>query len=371
MKKFILSAMALVALTMFSCSNEEEVNVTPPAGEKAYVTLTIKGAESSSTRAIGNSSNDDEIANYIAFFFDKNGQLVTKQKIPNATTTKLTTTTAADSIYIIANFPQSGLQPDPFASVTNKSDMESIVGSLSNGTGTSATSTQTPGNLWMEGKGKVEMGTGNTGTATVIMKFLAAKIEVTVRDARTNNDGTNGSIKIENTEVLLLNAGGQAKFFVSDTKKMTQDNYFSGMTTTSNSSTEVNFLKNNYLNGNITQENKIQVVSGFYFYAFGNSSDTQPTILAIKAKRTEGGNETDIYYPVAFSTKDVGSGSNADLAKITPGCKYTVTITLSGDVAGGGGGGTTDPEEPLVPVGVTVNITKATWTVKTVGKEFK
>ena len=42
MKKINFCAMALAALTMFSCTQEESMNL-PVAGEKANVTLNLKG----------------------------------------------------------------------------------------------------------------------------------------------------------------------------------------------------------------------------------------------------------------------------------------------------------------------------------------
>ncbi len=357
MKKINFFAMALAAMTMFSCSNEEEMNVAP-AGEKANVTLTLKGAESIETRATVNSDTDNEIRNYLAFFFNAQGQLVTKHEVadPNAQdANKLSTTTAATEVYIVANV--GALATSGFNDVVNKTQIAQVVKSLST-TSANTASTQTATNVWMEGIGNITF-IGRDGAATVAMKFLAAKVKVTVVDNRSNNTA-GGPIHIENNEIVLLNAGGNAKFFATDAEKMTQSSFFNGDISypTPANNVAAAFLSENYAG------------TGVYFYAFGNSSDTQPTILAIKATRTENStNASTVYYPIAFSTLDAGA-VDADAADFAPGYTYDVTLTLTGDVSTGGGNGTVDPEEPLVSGTVTVTITKAQWTVKTIGKEF-
>lgn len=360
MKKINFCAMALAALTMFSCTQEESMNL-PVAGEKANVTLNLKGEESAGTRATGATDKDTQINNYIAFFFNGQGELVSKHEVSNPTSggaDRLTTTTAATEVYIVANVGK--LDKSGFESVVNKKQIAQVVKSLSK-EGTPlphCESTQTSDNVWMEGTGTVAFTEGTaTGKAEVKLSFLAAKVTVTVVDRRTGNDA-GGAIYIENDSIVLLNAGGDAKFF--DTDKTTQTNFFNGVTSYLNPSNKVgaSFLREPYAE------------SGVHFYAFGNASSTQPTILAIKATRTEQNVGTStVYYPIAFSDLDAGK-IDPKASTFAPGYSYEITLTLTGNVAAGGGNGTVDPEQPLVSGDVTVTIQKAEWVVKSIDKEF-
>lgn len=358
MKKINFCAMALVALTMFSCTQEESMNL-PVAGEKANVTLNLKGEESAGTRATGSTDTDTQINDYIAFFFNGQGELVSKHEVSNPTSSganQLTTTTAATEVYIVANV--GGLTGSGFEGVVNKKQIAQVVKSLSKGgtTPPNSESTQTSDNVWMEGTGNVTF-TKNTGAATVTLKFLAAKVTVIVDDQRTGNTPT-GAIYIENDSIVLLNAGGDAKFF--DTDKTTQTNFFNGVTSYLDPSNKVgaSFLREPYAE------------SGVHFYAFGNASSTQPTILAIKATRTEKNVGTStVYYPIAFSTLDAGA-IKPEASTFAPGYSYEITLTLTGNVAAGGGNGTVDPEQPLVSGDVTVTIEQAKWNPVDINKEF-
>ena len=355
MKKINFCAMALAALTMFSCTQEESMNL-PVAGEKANVTLNLKGEESAGTRATGATGDDTQINNYIAFFFNEQGQLVTKHEVDKSANTgpdRLTTTTAATEVYVVANV--GGLTGSGFEGVVNKDQIAKVVKSLSAG-GSHDTSTQTSTNVWMEGTGTVKF-TENTGAATVTLKFLAAKVTVTVIDQRKGNT-ENGAIYIKNDKIVLLNAGGDAKFF--DTDKTTQTSFFNGDASYPDPANSVvaSFLSKTYAE------------SGVHFYAFGNASSTQPTILAIQATRTEqNGGTSTVYYPIAFSTLDAGA-IKPEASTFAPGYSYEITLTLTGNVAAGGGNGTVDPEQPLVSGDVTVTIEQAKWNPVDVNKEF-
>lgn len=358
MKQFKFLAVALAALTMFSCSKENDSVNEIPSGEKANVTLSLKGKDDNLTKANSGTaphSADTKINNYIAFFFTNTGALVSKHYVADpaaADANKLETSTAAQKVSIVAN--TGSLSGGIFASVTNETQLKAVTGSLSTG----AASTQTGTNVWMEGNSTVTM-TGNTGTATVQMAFLAAKISVIVDDQRTNNDNP-ANIQITCTDIVLLNAGGEAKFFTANADKMIQSSYFNGDISYPDPANlvEATFLSETYAE------------TGVYFYAFGNSSEDQPTILAIKASRVESdGQPTTVYYPIAFSSADAGA-VNALHGDFAPGQHYTVTLTLTGDVGGGEGGGAIDPEEPLVKADVTVTIIEASWTPQSVSKEF-
>lgn len=359
MKKIKCLAVALAALTMLSCSKETDLESEIPSGEKANVTISLQGTETRANVATAPYTDDQKIKNYIAFFFTNEGTLVSKHYVADPAATdanKLVTTTAAKKVKIVAN--TGALVGNRFANVATEAQLEAISGSLAKQTTSpNDTPTQTGTNVWSVGSGNVTFTGDNEGTVTVQMLFLAAKIEVIVDDQRTNNDNP-ANIQITNTHIVLLNAGAEAHFFGSDWGLQTS--YFNGDASYPDPTNTVvaPFLSETY------------AATGVYFYAFGNSSTTQPTILAIKANRVENnGAPTTVYYPIAFSSADAGA-TDTDLAQFEPGHFYTVTLTLKGDVSGGGGGGTVDPEEPLVKADISVTILEATWSPKAVDKEF-
>ena len=204
---------------------------------------------------------------------------------------------------------------------------------------------------------------GTSGSVTVQLGFVAAKIELIVKDNRTNlTSGSNITITDEN--VVLLYAGKSGKFFGTEAEKTTQSEFYSG---------DVSYITS--VGSNITESAALKdaVSAAFtanaggdvfnHFYTFGNDGAIQPTILAMQSKRTINGNDEIIYYPIQFTADDAGQ-------TIKPGNYYTVTLTLNGDVDAGGGGGVTNPDLPLIDSSVTVTITAASWTPVTFDKIF-
>ena len=220
-------------------------------------------------------------------------------------------------------------------------------------------STQTKDNLWMSGEDNVTF-TGTNAQLTVSLSYVAAKIQLIVKDNRKNM--SSGTIQIEDKEVVLLFAGKSGKFF--GTQKSVQTHFYTG-----------DDSYNNAFNTNVTKSTALSDAVGApftdntgntvfnHFYTFGNDGTTQPTILAIKSTKTVNSTPSTIYYPVHFTTADAGE-------TIEPGKAYTVTVTLNGDVEAGAGGGTTDPEAPVVSSSIEVTVTAATWSPVTVTKDF-
>ena len=245
----------------------------------------------------------------------------------------------------------------PFATVKTEADLLAVAGSLMDNTNN--VSTQTKTNLWMSGANHVTFN-GTNGTAAVTLSYVAAKIQLIVKDNRTNM--STGTIQIEDKEVVLLFAGKSGKFF--GTQKSVQTNFYTG-----------DDSYNNPFNTNVTKSTALSdaVTVPFapnaggtvfnHFYTFGNDGTTQPAILAIKSTKTVNSTPSTIYYPVHFTTADAGE-------TIEPGKAYTVTVTLNGDVEAGAGGGTTDPEAPVISSSIEVTVTAATWVVQNIQKEF-
>lgn len=364
MKKINLLAVALAAFTMFSCSNEEITDLGSNApGEKATLTIRVEGAGNNvaQSRATGSAgtTTDVVINDYVVFIFRDGGALdcPPHYSSSNAEATIADGTTAAKTAYVIAN--TGVLANGPFANVTKEADLKAVTADLMSNNNTA---TQTKDNLWMSGVEDIIFN-GTNGSVTVQLGFVAAKIELVVKDNRTNLTG-GSNITITDENVVLLYAGKSGKFFGTEAEKTTQSEFYSG---------DVSYIT--IVDSNITESAALKdaVSTAFtanasgdvfnHFYTFGNDGATQPTILAIQSKRTINGNDEIIYYPIQFTADDAGQ-------TIKPGNYYTVTLTLNGDVDAGGGGGVTNPDLPLIDSSVTVTITAASWTPVTFDKSF-
>ena len=272
-------------------------------------------------------------------------------------TTTIAATTAAKNVYVVANTGK--LTEGPFKDVKTEADLKKVTGNLMDDTNN--TSTQKKDYLWLSGMKAVEF-TGNKGTAAVELRFVAAKIELIVKDKRTNKD--NGTIQIQDEAVVLLFAGKEAKFFGDATENSNQNAFYTGDRGYPNYfDTEVTVSTALSDGSPAFGENPDDNVNN-HFYTFGNNGKVQQTILAIKSTKTvtDGGSST-IYYPIQFTTDDAGH-------TIEPGNSYTVTVTLNGDVEAGQGGGTTDPEAPVIKSDIVVTVTSAKWDAVPISKDF-
>ena len=365
MKKIKFLAVALAAFTMFSCSNDEIENLgNNVPGEQAVLTIKLKGDgdNQAQSRATGPATDDDKapIKDYLIFLFRDGGALdcpVVAGELNQQLTTTIAATTAAKNVYVVANTGK--LTEGPFKDVKTEADLKKVTGNLMDDTNN--TSTQKKDYLWLSGMKAVEF-TGNKGTAAVELRFVAAKIELIVKDKRTNKD--NGTIQIQDEAVVLLFAGKEAKFFGDATENSNQNAFYTGDRGYPNYfDTEVTVSTALSDGSPAFGENPDDNVNN-HFFTFGNNGKVQQTILAIKSTKTvtDGGSST-IYYPIQFTTDDAGH-------TIEPGNSYTVTVTLNGDVEAGQGGGTTDPEAPVIKSDIVVTVTSAKWDAVPISKDF-
>ena len=365
MKKIKFLAVALAAFTLFSCSNDEIENLgNNVPGEQAVLTIKLKGDgdNQAQSRATGPATDDDKapIKDYLIFLFRDGGALdcpVVAGELNQQLTTTIAATTAAKNVYVVANTGK--LTEGPFKDVKTEADLKKVTGNLMDDTNN--TSTQKKDYLWLSGMKAVEF-TGNKGTAAVELRFVAAKIELIVKDKRTNKD--NGTIQIQDEAVVLLFAGKEAKFFGDATENSNQNAFYTGDRGYPNYfDTEVTVSTALSDGSPAFGENPDDNVNN-HFYTFGNNGKVQQTILAIKSTKTvtDGGSST-IYYPIQFTTDDAGH-------TIEPGNSYTVTVTLNGDVEAGQGGGTTDPEAPVIKSDIVVTVTSAKWDAVPISKDF-
>ena len=364
MKKIKFLAVALAAFTLFSCSNDEIESLGNNApGEQAVLTINLKGDgdDQAQSRALGSTTaTEAQINDYLVFLFRDGGALdcpVVAGELNQQLTTTIAATTAAKNVYVVANTGK--LTEGPFKDVKTEADLKKVTGNLMDDTNN--TSTQKKDYLWLSGMKAVEF-TGNKGTAAVELRFVAAKIELIVKDKRTNKD--NGTIQIQDEAVVLLFAGKEAKFFGDATENSNQNAFYTGDRGYPNYfDTEVTVSTALSDGSPAFGENPDDNVNN-HFYTFGNNGKVQQTILAIKSTKTvtDGGSST-IYYPIQFTTDDAGH-------TIEPGNSYTVTVTLNGDVEAGQGGGTTDPEAPVIKSDIVVTVTSAKWDAVPISKDF-
>lgn len=363
MKKIKFLAVALAAFTMFSCTNDEVENLgNNVPGEQAVLTIKLKGDgdNQAQSRAAGGALDADHVTinDYLVFLYRDGGALdcAPHYSASGATATISNGTTAAKKAYVVAN--TGALANGPFATVKTEADLLAVAGSLMDNTDNASTQTKT--NLWMSGVNDVTFNGANKGTAAVSLSFVAAKIQLIVKDNRTGMSG--GTIQIEDKEVVLLFAGKSGKFF--GTQKSVQTDFYTA-DDSYNNPFKTNVTKSTALSDAVTvpfAPNAGNTVFN-HFYTFGNDGTTQPTILAIKSTKTVNSTPSTIYYPVHFTTADAGH-------TIEPGKSYTVTVTLNGDVETGAGGGTTDPEAPVISSSIEVTVTAAQWVTQPVSKEF-
>ncbi len=366
MKKIKFLAVALAAFTMFSCTNDEVENLgNNVPGEQAVLTIKLKGDgdNQAQSRAAGGVLDTDDVTinDYLVFLFRAGGALdcAPYESNSNAVATITNGTTAAKKAYVVAN--TGTLAAGPFATVKTETDLLAATADLMV-KGDQNTSTQTKDNLWMSGESEVKFNGGTNAQVAVSLSFVAAKIQLIVKDNRKNMTG--GTITITDDAAVLLFAGKKGSFFGSAAEKVTQNEFYTGFnqyTGAFNSGVTTSTALSDAVTVPFAPNAGGTVFN--HFYTFGNDGTTQPTILAIKSTKTVGGTSSPIFYPILFTNTDARH-------TIEPGKSYTVTVTLNGDVAAGGGGGTTDPEEPVVSSSIEVTVTAAQWVTQPVSKEF-
>ncbi|WP_293710435.1 fimbrial protein [uncultured Parabacteroides sp.] len=359
MKAIKFLSVALVALTLFSCSRDEAV--TPGNGEPGEPTLvTVKltgdGNGQPMSKVVGDVVNneDTKINDYIVFIFRSSGDLdCDPYYSASSAEATIKATTAGVSAYVVAN--TGAFEGGLFENVKNRSDLNNVKGDLV----VSDVCTQTKDNLWMSGTGIIE-----NGSVTVKLSFLAARIRLVVKNNRSVS--TIGVENIKDYAVALLNAGKDGQFFEKSSNSVHQTNFYAGheYDWCNPKPAEVTFTE---AMRDVPSQNFDENINGdvsHYFYTFGNNGFKRPTVIMV-ATSCEYNNKTITrYYPVRFVDENISSGFG-----IQPGNDYLVTMTLSGYYDDDKG--IQNPEESLTsPKDVTVTIEAAKWTSKVIDKEI-
>ena len=354
MKNLKFLTVALAALTICSCSNENDDILD--SGTMANVTIQVVGQETK-TRAAGDGEGTNEtVNNFAAFAF--NGETLSGYAYSsNADPVTLQASTAAKEVYVVVNTGATEADKGLFEGVTTLTAFKAIQGDLR--VESSTETSQIGTDLWMHGKGNITFAAdGKTGTAAVQVAFSSAKIMVTVTDERS---GTNGYTYSENA-VSVLQAGAHANFFSASPS--TQTAFYTGDNGYTSPADATLFGALNHDVKNFTGEN-----NKFHFYTFGNDinkydmSTKTPTILTLSSVKTADGEGTGtrIFYPIHFSSAE----SFKNWGPITPGNQYKITIKLTDN-----GDGVIDPEVPVTNSSIEVTVKTTPWITVTADKEF-
>lgn len=410
-KSLFLSMCAIAALA--SCSQNDELAPGGSDAAEAKVTLQLKG-DGVATRAVGDEEEATEAGatakDVTVFFFTGAGSLVGSPQYKNVTSgTSITckTTTDATQVVVIANLGKDETAAGGLlAGVHSLQDLKAkTVSSITTAAGAGGASTvnQTQANLSMSGIGEITM-SGVTGTATVSLHFLSARINTVSIEWLSTNENQGYTTDLVNNatkwwtikQVYLMMAQTESLFLPSDvtatantwTGSLAPANMkFAGGVAWGTSpwdtapTTPAPVQTNDYLVTTIpavetATPNKISNVLGTdkSWYVFENpTTSTTPTGLIVEVNWRKVASPSEIvtkYFTIYFGENKAGGGIQPILK---PGKTYDIALGLKGDFTpgGSGGGGTEDPTKPSVEANVTVTVTPAKWTTTDpIGKDF-
>lgn len=394
-KSLFLSMCAIAALA--SCSQSDDVAPSGSDAPKATVTLKLEG-DGVDTRAAGASEAATEdgaaIKNVTVFFFNQTGFIVGAPQFIEAANigNPITTTTDAAEVVVIANLGDK-TGDGTFNGIASLSQLQKLDFSSIAGSAGSYTVNQSKDNLYSSGMGTITFN-DNTGTASVQLHFVAAKIK-TVKIAWTANQNyaateseltsdaskwftikkvymmtaqTNSPLIPTNTvdaswggfvPQTYAFAGGVAWGaapwqWVGDNEPKQTGDYLAAAADLVESTANANQIDN--------------ALSSKSWYLFENSpASAHPTGLVIEVLWRSKDQSTDTndlltkYFTMYFGE----SGANGTTQPLlAAGKTYDMALSLKGSFKPGGnaGGGGDDPTKPSVDASVTVTVTAAHWT---------
>lgn len=387
--------MALAAITLSSCSQQDDKTIDETPTGSSTITISFEG--NASTRVIADAvdASDQVINDASIFVFRPSGVHDIPRKFitgfASGDPQTIAATTAAKTVYVVANIGNEAAHNVMFSTVVDEATLKSLIKdrklnlySVDNSAGETDIRAE---DVLMTGSGIVSafsIGSNPTATVDISMKFPLSKIKLIVKDNRINNIApeavlAEGNISIVDSRVILIHAGKDIKFFTADAgaDQAGQLNFYTGRYGVNAANGFMPYFSNDatsskaiWATGNDgTAGSATNSVVTHHFYTSANNGLTNPTILAIESNKTSWDETSSsalsekVYYPIQFTALD---------AKYTlePGKSYTVTLTLNGDISGGGGGGVIDPEQPVIDGSITVTVTVAAWEAVTIDKEL-
>lgn len=394
-KSLFLSMCAIAALA--SCSQSDDVAPSGSDAPKATVTLKLEG-DGVDTRAAGASEAATEdgaaIKNVTVFFFNQTGFIVGTPQFITATniSNPITTTTDAAEVVVIANLGDK-TGDGTFNGIASLSQLQKLDFSSIAGSAGSYTVNQSKDNLYSSGMGTITFN-DNTGTASVQLHFVAAKIK-TVKIAWTANQNyaaTESELTSDNTKwftikkVYMMTAQTNSPLIPTNTVDASWGGFvpqtyaFAGGVAWGTAPwqwTGDNEPKQtgDYLAAaadlveSTANANQIDnALASKSWYLFENSpASTHPTGLVIevlwrlKDQSTDANDLLTKYFTMYFGEAGANGTTQPLLAA---GKTYDMALSLKGSFKPGGnaGGGGDDPTKPSVDASVTVTVTAAHWT---------
>lgn len=395
-KSLFLSMCAIAALA--SCSQSDDVAPSGSDAPKATVTLKLEG-DGVNTRAAGASEAATEdgaaIKNVTVFFFNQTGFIVGAPQFIEAANigNPITTTTDAAEVVVIANLGDK-TGDGTFNGIASLSQLQKLDFSsiATDGTG-KVTVNQSKDNLYSSGMGAITFN-DNTGTASVQLHFVAAKIK-TVKIAWTANQHyaadeatltSDASKWFTIKKVYMMTAQTNSPLIPANTADASWGGFvpqtyaFAGgvawgtapwQWTGGNEPKQTNdylAAAADLVESTATANQIDNALSSKSWYLFENSpASTHPTGLVIevlwrsKDQSTDANDLLTKYFTMYFGEAGANGTTQPLLAA---GKTYDMALSLKGSFKPGGnaGGGGDDPTKPSVDASVTVTVTAAHWT---------
>lgn len=418
-KKILLSMCAIAALA--SCSQNDDVVPAGAGGEEARVVLKLEGDAVDTRADVSATEEGAKIKDITVFFFNTTGFIVGTPKyigVAADIAKPITTTTDASQVVVIANLrgdeTTTGKKLAGVSSIDQlKTKVFSSVTTTTDPT-TKHTINQTKDRLYMSGMGKVTIGSdGLTGTATVNLHFISAKINKVAISWKADNTNQNYStLSVFKTDKSKWFAIKQVYLMMSQTNShllpadavivpagtVTWAGAFAPATglafagglswgstpwvpvpTPTPLQTDTYLVKTD-LAASSAGNQVANVIADNPWYLFENpASSDKPTGLVVevvwRSKDNAEYNSADVltkYFTIYFGEKKAGS-SPANQPYLEPGKTYDISLNLNGDFkpGGNGGGGSDDPSKPSVDANITVTVHPAKWTTTAeITKEF-
>ena len=407
-KSLLLSMCAIAALA--SCSQNDDVAPTGSDAPKAQVILKLEG-DGVNTRVAGEAETATEdgaaIKNVTVFFFNQTGFIVGAPKFIVAAdiNNPITTTTDAAEVVVIANLGDK-TGDGTFDGIASLSQLQKLDFSSINTTGTAPdltyTVNQSKANLYSSGMGAVTF-TDNTGTASVQLHFVAAKIK-TVKIAWTANQNyaaTESDLTSDVSKwftirkVYMMTAQTKSPLIPANTVDASWGGFvpqtyaFAGGVSWGTAPwqwTGDNAPKqtDDYLAvaadlvESTANANQIDnALASKSWYLFENSSaSSHPTGLVIEVLwRSKEQSEKPEDLLTKYFTMYFGESGTSGAAQplLEAGKTYAMTLSLKGSFKPGGnaGGGGDDPTKPSVDASVEVTVNAAKWTTAEITKDFQ
>ena len=376
-------ALSAIAITGFAGCKKE---VGPTPGEERNATMYITLENPSLTRVAGAApGTGTTVTDYSVFVLDGDDNAAWKTYVqvnndPTKLTTAIEVTTAASAVYVIANAGS-----DQTGNYNNKAQLESAtpqVGLVTQYTSRWATGSQ-DGTDWTFQTADSNNNDLLEEHVTLRLKFIAARILVTVDNNMVSYDGTtSGTVKI--SDVAVLNARGQSRLFPGSGNSLIPSSYNPGNSKFIEGLADDSFAHYpNETDYTVEAANVDQLNSPYtftdadtptrsYFYVFENDAmieDDYPTIVTLVGTSSDG--VTPVYFPVHLAPYETWASNPTSYAGgIKRGNSYNITITLSGDAKVGDGGGVHDPTVSVKNVELMATIVIDDWTPVALGKNF-